>query len=147
MGCSSFKLQQRPNIPRFHYSSPKSPRNTDIGPQSGSHNDIPLRARFWPSVYEPRGGKGLASLRPTMPLTALRLMQLEMAVCLRSTNPLPPGGSFESKHIFESHHRWGFEMPSRRLSRNCLAGGWWKAPRCKASEFLRNEAVQASTPQ
>ena len=38
----------------------------------------------WPSVFEPPGGQGLASLRPTMPLTALRMVQVEMAVCLPS---------------------------------------------------------------
>ena len=38
-------------------------------------------------VKERESARGLASLRPTMPLAALREVHREMAVCLRSANP------------------------------------------------------------
>ena len=62
---------------------------------TGSHNKVPLRERFWSSVFKQRGSKGLASLRPTMPLIALRIVQLEMAVGLPSR-----GGQAFTKSLY-----------------------------------------------
>jgi hypothetical protein len=66
------------------------------------------------------GGEGLASLRPTMPLVALRVVLQEMAVGLRSPNPSAVPRRVQSERIYENYHSEifggpGFFTPARAL--------------------------------
>jgi hypothetical protein len=57
-------------------------------PWSDLHSNVPFPGRCWEGGIDELRGKGLASSRPTMPLTALRQVTLEMAVDRREADPI-----------------------------------------------------------
>ena len=57
-------------------------------PWSDLHSNVPFPGRCWEGGINELRGKGLASSRPTMPLTALREVTLEMAEDRREANPI-----------------------------------------------------------
>jgi hypothetical protein len=79
---------------------------------SSCHNNVPKYGAAVSKGPQRDAARGLASIRPPMPLITWREEPQEMAVGLHSANPLAPHGSFQLERISDNQYKkqedpWG----------------------------------------